>query len=380
MKIIHIITGLNTGGAEHALYNLLQGGLNSEFDSHVISLSDEGTVGAQIEALAVPVTLLGMRAGRPSIASLLKLRKMIKTLQPDLIQGWMYHGNLIATLARLFCTKEVPVVWNVRYSLYKIEKEKWLTRQVIRINRLFSNSVDCLLYNSQISRIQHENFGFSSDKGKVIPNGINCRQFSFALEARQAIRLELTIPEEALVVGHVARFHPMKDHAVFLQVANIILGHYPDTHFMLSGRDVDLNNAKLKQYIPSTLQNRFHLLGDRCDVAHLMSAMDVLSSSSSWGEAFPNVLGEAMAVGIPCVATDVGDSAFIIGDCGVVVPPKNKTALVLGIESLINMPDTQRYELGQKARKRIKDNFILGVIVNQYIDLYRVLGRNNGTW
>jgi glycosyltransferase involved in cell wall biosynthesis len=331
-------------------------------------------MGAQIEALGVPVITLGMRAGRPSIASMLKLRREINALQPDLIQGWMYHGNLVAILARFFCAKKVPVVWNIRQSLYQIEKEKVLTRQVIRANRFLSKSVCSLLYNSHLSREQHEAFGFSSCNGLVIPNGINCQQFHFSIDARRRIRSELSIPEKVIVVGHVARFHPMKDHACFLKAAAIILEHYPETHFILSGREVSLNNVELERHIPNKFKNRFHLLGERSDMADLMSAMDILSSSS-WGEAFPNVLGEAMAVGIPCVTTDVGDSALIIGNCGIVVPPKDEITLANGMELLLAMPSLERRALGDKSRQRIEDNFKLSVIVEKYAELYKWLGK-----
>ena len=348
----------------------MQGGLSTRFDSHVISLSDAGTIGPQIEALGVPVITLGMRAGRPTLASLLKLRRVIKTLQPDLIQGWMYHGNLVASLARTMASKDVALLWNIRQSLYEIEKEKRLTRLVIRANRLFSKSPDALLYNSHVSRKQHEAFGFVANSGQVIPNGINCQQFSFSDGVRQRIRNELGVPIDALLVGHVARLHPMKDHANFLQASCMVAQKNANAYFLLSGKGVCLDNESLKQQIPTILQNRFHFLGERIDVADLMSAMDVFSSSSSWGEAFPNVLGEAMAVGVPCVATDVGDSAFIIGDCGVVVKPQDKTALAAGIESLLALPADERQLLGQQARSRIENNFTLNAIVTKYAELY----------
>ena len=375
MKVVHIITGLSTGGAERALYNLLQGGLSADFESHVISLSDAGTIGPQIDALGVPVITLGMKAGRPSIAGFLKLRSVIKNLQPDLVQGWMYHGNLCATVAQLFCSQKVPVVWNIRQSLYQIEREKGLTRQVIKANRFLSKSVDMLLYNSQLSRQQHEAFGFVESSGMVIPNGINCQQFHFSIEARQRVRAELSISKDSLVVGHVARFHPMKDHANFLQAAELIAAHRPTVHFVLSGRDVDWNNADLKRSIPTSLHNRLHLLGERRDVADLMSAIDILSSSS-WGEAFPNVLGEAMAVGLPCVATDVGDSAYIIDDCGVVVEPKDKAVLAAGIELLLAMPDEERLMMGARGRRRVEDKFALRAIVEKYAQLYKTIISN----
>lgn len=372
MNVVHIITGLATGGAERALYNLLQGGLRVEFDSHVISLSDAGTMGSQIEALGVPVTTLGMRTGCPSLTGLLKLRAVIKLLHPDLIQGWMYHGNLAATLACSMFSKKAALVWNIRQALYDLAREKMLTRQVIRANRIFSGSPDALLYNSQISRQQHEAFGFATNKGQAIPNGIDLRHFRFLENARLRVRSELTIPTEALVVGHVARLHPMKDHANFLQAAVTIASYNPNVHFLLSGREVCLDNTNLKQKIPITLQHRFHLLGERSDVASLMSAMDIFCQSS-WSEAFPNVLGEAMAITVPCVATNVGDSALIIGDTGILVSPRDKTALVAGIESLLALSVTERRLLGVQARRRIEDKFTLGEIVERYATIYTTI-------
>jgi glycosyltransferase involved in cell wall biosynthesis len=372
LKVVHIITGLCTGGAERALYNLLQGGLNKDFDSIVISLSDKGTLGAKIEALGVPVFALGMPVGRPTLGSIIKLRQLIKKLQPDLIQGWMYHGNLVATLAKFFSSKNVALVWNVRHSLYHIEDEKKLTQLVIKANRFFSKSVDTLLYNSQVSRQHHEEFGFSAKHGLVVPNGINCQQFCFSVEARQRIRTELAIPSKALVIGHIARFHPIKDHAIFLQAAVDVAKKHPNAYFLLSGRGVCLKNTEVTQRIPSSLQHRFHFLGERTDVADLMSCMDILCSSSR-GEAFPNVLGEAMATGIPCVATDVGDSALIISDTGVVVSPRNEVALADGIEKLLALDKIELQELGLKARSHIVDNFALKTIVEQYSNLYKVL-------
>jgi len=264
---VHIITGLNTGGAESALYNLLEGGLSTEFDSHVISLSDTGTMGSQIEALGVPVTTLGMRNGWSSLLALLTLRTAIKKSQPDLIQGWMYHGNLAATLARVLFSKKAALVWNIRHSLYALAHEKRTTRYVIRANRFFSGSPDVLLYNSQISRQQHETFGFAASKGKVIPNGINLQKFCFSSDARQRVRTELAIPVEALVIGHVARLHPMKDHPLLLRTLVVLAKCHPSLHFVLSGRGVSLENKQLAELSECSGRGngRFiTLCGDRC--------------------------------------------------------------------------------------------------------------------
>lgn len=375
--MVHVITGLSTGGAERALYNLLNGGLAERFHNHIISLIDEGTMGPQIKALNVPVTALGMRGGRPSISSLRKLHRMVRKFQPDLIQGWMYHGNLAASLARILAPKRPILAWNIRQSLYDLSHEKRMTQKVIRANRFFSSAPDALLYNSLLSRNQHEAFGFVSLNGRVIPNGIDVQTFCFSSEARKRVRSKLGIPAEARVVGHVARLHPMKNHPGFLRAAVGLALRYPDMHFLLSGRNVLLVDKTLEQLIPAQVRDRFHLLGERSDVSELMSATDIFCQSS-WSEAFPNVLGEAMAVGVPCVATDVGDSAIVIGDTGVVVPPQDEDALAAGIEGLITMPLEERRALGARARSRIEVNYMLGSIVDEYIALYEKLMTEKG--
>ncbi|MBV1915546.1 MAG: glycosyltransferase [Pseudomonadales bacterium] len=373
MKVIHIITSLNTGGAERALYNLLQGGLNEQFETHVISLSDDGTIGPQIERLGVPVITLGMPAGRPTLAGVIKLRRVIKDLQPDLIHGWMYHGNLVATLARIITFARPVLVWGIRHSLYQIEKEKRLTQLVIKANRHLSNTPDMILYNSHLSKQQHEQFGFRATKGQVIPNGINLEQFHFSDAERIHIRTELSIPTDAIVAGHVARLHPMKDHPLFLQAAVDIAQRFVQFHCILIGREVNMENEGLASYIPAELQNRFHLLDERTDISAVMSAMDIFTLTSAWGEAFPNVLGEAMATGLSCVTTDVGDSAQIVGDCGKIIEPQDKTALISVIESLLVLPSADRQRIGIRARRRIEEFFSLDAIVKEYSHVYESL-------
>lgn len=377
MKILHIINGLATGGAQRALYNLLYGGASARFECRVLSLIDEEddqrVIGRHIGALGVPVISLGIRGGCPTFSSLIKLNKIVGEFKPDVIQGWMYHGNLIATLARKLSQVLPVLAWNVRHSLSDISYEKFMTQQVIRLNRIFSSGPDVLLYNSRLSQQQHENFGFSSINGRTIPNGIDVHKFSFSSLSRQKVRSELGIPEDALVVGHVARLHPSKDHQLLLKAAAVFARRNNNTHILLSGSGVSAANKVLIQLVPTEIQDRFHLLGEREDVPELMSAMDILVSSSAWGEGFPNVLGESMASGVPCVATDVGDSKQIVGDTGVIVPPQSEKELITGIEKLLTLSNQERQALGNKARLRIEKKYALEAIVEQYVSLYRRL-------
>ena len=371
MKIIHIISGLSIGGAEIMLYKLLSITDKRKFTPIVIALvagSDE--MKDRIEALDIPVYSLGIK--RSSLFSLfrfLKLIRLIREHKPDIIQGWMYHGNLAATLVSIFTTGHPAIVWNILHSLYDLCYEKRSTRWVIQLNRLFSRIPKAIIFNSNLSRKQHEAFGFNSRRSQMISNGIEIQKFVLSSERIQNIRSSLNISFSALIVGHVARFHPMKDHKGFLQTAVQVLQHFPEVHFILAGRDITKKNTILQEIIPDEIEHQFHLLGERNDIPDLMGIMDIYCQSS-WSEAWPTVLGEAMAAGVPCVATDVGDSKEIIGETGTVVSPRDVDALTAGIEKLIMMTPEQRQTLGEAARARIKENYDLDKIIDQYASLY----------
>lgn len=373
MRILHIITGLSTGGAERALYNVLTGGLAASVDTAVLSLRDVGTYGPRIRALGVPVYTLGMRRGLPGPTALWRLQRLVKEIRPDVIQGWMYHGNLAASVgARMMLGARPAVVWNVRQSLYSLAGEKSLTRRVIKANRWASGGADAVLYNSSLSREQHETFGFASERGQVIPNGFDTKQLCPDPERGRAMREALAIPLEAIVIGHVARFHPMKDHVSFLRAAVAVMRERSDVVCLLAGREVGLENPVVADIVPPELEGRFRFVGERDDVPDLMRAMNIFCQSS-WSEGFPNVLGEAMALGVPCVVTDVGDSRDIVGETGLVAPPSDPRALVEGLISLLARSVYERAEMGRAARARIETRYALPGMVGQYRRLYERL-------
>lgn len=375
VKCLHIISCLDTGGAENALLNLLSGGLAEKYNCHVISLRDEGTIGPQITKLGIPVSTLDLRNNQIPIHGLFALRKIVMEFQPDIIQGWMYLGNLAALLAKQSSTRKTIVLWNIRHSLHDIGYEKMMTRWNIRFSRLISKVPDIILYNSHVSCFQHEEFGFHSNNSMVIPNGIDTNKFNFSAFARQQIRLQLNIPKKGRVVGHVARFHPMKDHRLFISVAVDLANNYPDVHFVLSGRKVTIENSLFKQMIPESLLNRFHLLGERSDVDDLMSAFDIFCLSSAWGEGFPNVLGEALSSELTCIATDIGDCEVVLGGNGLVIPCKHEIALHDGLDKLLNLSLKERQVIGKSSREHILKNYMINKIVEKYSSLYDSLSR-----
>ncbi|MEH1954844.1 glycosyltransferase family 4 protein [Nostoc sp.] len=370
MKIIYIITGLYTGGAEVMLYKLLSRIDRERFNPVVISLMDRGIWGDRIATLGIPVYTIGIKEGKPKLANIWRLIHIVRQLQPDLIQGWMYHGNLAAQFARLFLFKQVSVLWNIRHSLYSLDLEKPRTTIIIKLSAQFSNSATKIIYNSQNSARQHEKSGYCINKTCVIPNGFETDKFIPSDKAYLSVRSEFNIPENALLIGLIGRYHPIKDHFNFLQAAALLLKNYPNVQFVLAGNKVDWQNHILSELIHELgLVKQIHLLGERHDVPRLTAAFDIASSSSS-GEGFPNVIGEAMSCGVPCVVTDVGDSAWIVSDTGKVVPPRDPEALANAWKALIDIGTEGREALGKAARQRVIECFSLDSVVDQYEVLY----------
>lgn len=367
--MLHIITGLSMGGAERALYKLLSGGLAQGADCAVISLSNGGVYADKIMELGVPVYQLGIKGGVPSPYSVIKLLSVTKKFQPDLIQGWMYHGNMAASVSSLGVKREVPVCWNIRQCIYDIKDEKVLTRFVIYANSWFSSKPSSILFNSYLSKKQHKRLGFKSDQCSVIPNGFDLEVLRPDKSCSESMRAEFGIGVDEFVVGHVGRFHPVKGHKSFITAAVSLSKKVEKLKFLMVGTGVSYSNMEFAKLIPSELSEKFILLGERNDALSVMQAMDVFCQSSI-AEAFPNVVGEAMSLGLPCVVTDVGDCKKIIGDSGIVVRRCDNDALINALLEVVGMPRGRLLEMGLNARLRIKERYELSRVISEYKDLY----------
>jgi glycosyltransferase involved in cell wall biosynthesis len=371
MKIVYITTGLYTGGAENMLYKLLSKINRERFNPVVVSLMDHGTVGDRIASLGVPVYTIGMKSGMPTPAAIWKLIRTMRQLKPDLIQGWMYHGNLAALVAKFFSSPKIPVLWGIRCSVYSLALQKRMTASIIKFCAALSRFTTEIVFVSQIAKKQHETLGYPSEKNSVIPNGFETSLFTPSSEARLNVRSELGLAETSFLIGLIARYHPMKDHTNFLHAAALLLKSYPDVHFVLVGREVHTENKVLKNLIQDLgISQHIHLLGERRDMNRLTAALDIACSASAYGEGFPNVIGEAMSCGVPCAVTDVGDSGWIVGNTGRVVPPRSPEALAHAWKELIVLGSEGREILGKAARARIIECFSLDSVVHQYESLY----------
>lgn len=378
MKIVYIIPELYIGGAEVMLYNLLSNIDRDRFEPIILSLMDRGLFGEKFEQLDIPVHTVGMLAGKPSLASARRMIQLIEQLKPDLIQGWMYHGNLAAQFLKFAGNRKVPVLWSIHHSLHKISGEKPLTQAIIRFGSWSSQYVERVAYVSQRSKVQHEKIGYSQANSCIVPNGFDTSRFKPSAEVRQRFRQKLNISDDTFLIGSQARYSPMKDHANFLRAAQILLKDYPQTKFVAIGRDIDYDNQTLTNLIKELgIDQSVHLLGLRRDLPQITPALDILTSSSAFGEAFPMVIGEAMSCGVPCVVTDIGDSAWMVGDTGRIVPPKNPLALAKAWREIITMDASARKDLGKSARQRIVEKFSLDTIVEQYEHLYQSVSKLN---
>jgi glycosyltransferase involved in cell wall biosynthesis len=377
LGVLHAITGLAIGGAEIMLYRLLQGSDRRRFASTVLALMTPGAVGGRIAALNVPIVSLNMREGRPLAPSILSVGRIARAVAPDVVQGWMYHGNLTATLAWWHLKRRGPLVWSVHHSLADISCEKLSTRVAVRLNAALSRLPDAIIYCSRQGVRQHEAVGFAGNKSEVIPNGFDCDHSRPDPAGKARLCQMLGIEPDRIVVGMVTRAHPMKDHANLIRAVAALSDRPFGLHLVLLGRGVDAPDGKIAQTVREAgIGDRVTLLEEREDVRPILSGLDIAASPSAWGEAFPLIVGEAMASGVPCVVTDLGDCGWLVGDTGVVVPPRDTEALAAGLEHLVNLGPDGRRALGAAARRRILENFSLASVAQRYEALYQRLVAN----
>ena len=368
IRIVHVISDLEAGGAEVMLTKLLGGMDRTKFSNCVVSLTDCGQLGKQIEATGIAVHTLDMKRGRPNINAIAQLIRLLRTFEPAIVQSWLYHADLLSALTVKFCGSPA-LLWNVRCSVMDLKQYPPLTRLVQQLLAWWSAVPEAVIVNSEAGKRQHNKLGYHPRRWVVIPNGFDIQRFRPDERLRISCRKELQICDDAVVVALIARVDPMKDHDTFFKAAQEVAKARRNVLFLLVGKDTE----KLNEVIAAKgLTGKVAILGYRSDIECLIPGMDIVCLSSI-GEGFPNVLGEAMACGVPCVSTDVGDARTIIGDTGLVVPVRAPAALAHAIIDLIDRGVASRARLGHAARKRIETTYSLPQVIERYTRLYRDL-------
>ncbi|MGE0315486.1 MAG: glycosyltransferase [Lautropia sp.] len=369
MKLLFVITKFGVGGAERMLLRLVEG-LAPRFDPVVVSLSretDEDSLAPAFQRTGAVVHTLDMTGLASAPAGVARLASLVRRHRPAVVNTWLYHADLVGGLgARMGgCA---TVAWNIRNSNLSRETSPAGTRAVVRLNAALSWQLPRrILCCSEQARQIHIDIGYDPARFELIPNGFDLERFRIDRAAATEIRDELHIAHDAPLIGMVARYDPQKNHAGFIDAAARLVRDLPHARFILAGRGCEPSNTALTDLIGRAgLTDAFRLLGRRDDIARVTAALDVATLTSVYGEAFPNVLAEAMACGVPCVSTDVGDARQIVGDTGHVVAPRDTEALVAGWRDLLGRSHDERMALAVRARSRISGHFDLAAVRRRY--------------
>ena len=360
----HIITGLHVGGAELVLYNLINATRNQNVENSVICLLPEGPVADKIRALGVPVHCLNMRFGPGILGGIRGLRALVRSIQPDVISAWMYHSNFMS----LFAGK-TPKVWNIRNALSGTRMKRATTALMNYCARR-SNRAAKIIFNSTLSMREHVAAGYSEQKCIVVPNGFDLARFRPDPEERAAIRREFNIGEDKFLFGRLSRYHEDKDFPTLINACALVAAEVPEALFILCGDQLDGENQELVALVRAAGLEKSMILAGRVESSKAIPGFDVMVSSSKT-EAFPNVIGEAMACGVPCVATDVGDTKEILRDAGLVCPPEDPKALAIEMIKMARLSVSERGALADRGMQIVMNDYQLPMMAGRFIEIYR---------
>jgi len=370
IRVVHVIAGLEVGGVQTMLLRLVSRMDGAAFHNQVIVLTGGGELRPLLIRAGATVAELGMRPGVPDPRGLWRLVAELRRHKTDVLQTWMYHSDLMGGLAARW-TNKPRVVWGLHSESLPSAQTAWhawlSAKFCVRLSYHLPDRIVCV---SETGRKWHVRYGYNERLITVIPNGFDTDCFRPDGAAYHAIRQELGLAADAVIVGHVGRFDPQKDQRGLMRAAAHVLEKRPNVHFLLCGHGIDSKNSLLREWIGDTGRaGHFHLLGVRSDIERVTAAMDVMALSSKT-EAFASCVGEAMACAVPVVTTAVGDLPQVVGDTGVLVPPRDPDALASGILGLLAAPD-ERCRLGVAARLRVQRLFGLDRMVRAYEDCYR---------
>jgi len=376
MKVIHIITGLGDGGAEHALFKICKYDVaNKHF---VISLKSPGKYFSLLKKIGIKVYCLDIKFF--SINKFIFLVKLLRSLKPDLVQTWLVHADFLGSIAARLAGIN-NILWNVRYSNIEIGKAKLTTIFIIKILSLLSYLIPKFIITvSKKAKKIYKAAGYNKKIFKFIPNGYDLSILKVNKLQKVNFKKNIKIKKQVPLIGSVARYDPQKDHFNLLNALSLIQSRNINFFCVLVGFNINQNNLELISEIKRLkLSDHIKLLGQTDNVSQVMNGLDIHVLSSSYGEGFPNVVAESMACGTPSIVTDVGDSALIVGKTGWVVPPKNSIKLANAIEKALREKGTNKWNKRcNKARLRIKKNYNISIMVKLYNKVWsKVYKKNN---
>lgn len=371
INVVHVTTGLDQGGAELLLADLVARSNGGRFRHRVVSLLPGGAVRPQIEQTGIAVTDLGMRHARPSVGALLRLRRLIRESGAQVVHAWMYHACFAAALA-VQQARRPRLLWGLHAANLDLSRYHITTTLVTSACRWLSRLPEAIVVNSPETRDSHARAGYRARRWVMVPNGIDTDRFKPDSATRQAVRAALGIPQDAPLIGFIARRDPQKDHVTFLRAAASLSARRPRTHFLLAGTGTGAADATMGDLVRRHAPHAtMHLLGVRTDVPALTAALDVATMCSAYGESFSNVVVEAMACGVPSVVTRVPPVPSILGGAGLVVDVGDAAGLAAAWETLLAESAEARQARGEAARRRVQAEFSARLMVDRLEQLYQ---------
>ena len=364
MKVVHIITGLGDGGAEHALFKICKYDISNKH--FVISLKGPGKYFTLLKKLGIEVYCLNVKFF--SFNKFIFLIKLLRSLKPNIVQTWLVHADFIGGIAARIAGIN-NILWNVRYSNIQLGKAKLTTILIIKILTILSYLIPKFILSvSKKAKKIYEVKGYNKKILKFIPNGYDLSILKVNKIEKKKFKEKIKIKKQIPLIGNVARYDPQKDHLNLLNALSLIRSKNINFFCVLVGSNINKNNFDLVSEIKRLkLSNHVKLLGQTDNISEVMNGLDIHILSSSYGEGFPNVVAESMACGTPCIVTDVGDAAFIVGKTGWVVPPKNSFKLAKAIEQALYEKSTIKWNKRcKKARSRIKVKFSISKMITLY--------------
>jgi glycosyltransferase involved in cell wall biosynthesis len=372
IKVVHLITGFEKGGAETMLAQLIARMDKQQFENIAVSLTQDGPIGEIIRGDGGSTRIIGMSRTFPTPASLWRLYTLFRQERPMVVQTWLYHADLFGLLAGWLAG--VPIItWNIRCSEMDVRYRHGRNGLLIALLARFSRLPAAVVANSKAGLDFHMNLGYRPKRWEVLANGFDLDRFHPDINAGSTLRQELGIPKTDRLIGLIARYDPIKDHNTFLLAAAELVASAENVRFILVGAGINESNSSLTSAIEKLgLMDKVHMLGARDDIPMLTASFDIATCCSR-SEGFPNIVGEAMACAIPCVVTDVGDAAKMVGDSGVVVPAGDPLALAGGWLQLLSKNSKDLNNFGLRGLRRIEQYYSMNSCVDRYQSFFSAL-------